>query len=128
MWLGLCLTNILLQLAYRPRVRQFVPALHQLPRFLDAAATMDVLPVEELAPEPERLRERALTLGALRGATRSRMAIGGRSRADRLPRVPRPHHEVLPEASQRFPVLSPVRCVIARNLGVDPRNEYECVQ
>ncbi len=69
-WLGLCLTNIILQLAYRPRVRQFVPALHELPRFLDAAAALGTLPVEELAPERQRLREGARTLGALRRATR----------------------------------------------------------
>lgn len=69
-WLGLCLTNILLQLAYRPRVKQFVPALHQLPRFRDAAALLGTLPVEELAPERERLREGARTLTAIRRATR----------------------------------------------------------
>lgn len=69
-WLGLCLTNIILQLAYRPRVRQFVPALHQLPRLLDAAAALGTLPVEELALERQRLGEGARSLGVLRRATR----------------------------------------------------------
>lgn len=68
-WLALCLANVLLQVAYRPRVQEFVPALHQLPRFLDAAAALGALPVEELVTERERLRDGARTLGVLRRAT-----------------------------------------------------------
>lgn len=69
-WVALCLINILIQLIYRPRVKRFVPALHQLPRFLDAAAALGLIPVQELAPERERLRDGARRLGALRRATR----------------------------------------------------------
>ena len=68
-WVGLCLVNILLQLTYRPRVKRFVPALHQLPRFLDAAATLSELPIRELAPERQCLRDGARRLRALRRAT-----------------------------------------------------------
>ena len=68
-WLGLCFANILLQIAYRPRVRQFVPALHQLPAFLDVARALGELPVAELDDERRVLRDGASGLRGLRRAT-----------------------------------------------------------
>ena len=68
-WLLLCLANVLLQLAYRPRVREFVPALQQLPRFLDAATALGALPTMELTTERDRLCDGSRALGVLRRAT-----------------------------------------------------------
>ena len=68
-WLALCLANILLQLAYRPRVKRFIPALHQLPAFLDVATALGALPVDELAAERRVLRDGAGALRTLRRLT-----------------------------------------------------------
>ena len=69
-WLALCAVNVLVQLVYRPRVRRFIPALHELPRFLDVAAALGELPVDEVAAERQTLRDGARALRVLRRATR----------------------------------------------------------
>lgn len=69
-WLALCLANTIVQLAYRPRVGRFVPALHQIPRFLDAAELLADVPIEAMREQRDRLRAGARSLGLLRRATR----------------------------------------------------------
>jgi len=68
-WLGVCVANVGVQLFYRPRVKRFIPALHELPAFLRTARTLGELPIAELADERRVLREGAATLGMLRRAT-----------------------------------------------------------
>ena len=68
-WLFVCMANVIVQLVYRPHVKRFIPALHQLPRFLDVATALSELPIEEVATERQRLRDGVEELGALRRAT-----------------------------------------------------------
>jgi hypothetical protein len=68
-WVGICVANVGVQIFYRPRVRRFVPALHELPALVRVAATLGELPIEELADERRTLRDGAASLGMLRRAT-----------------------------------------------------------
>lgn len=65
-WLGICVVNISVQLFYRPRVKRFVPALHELPAFLRAAEALGELPIAGCSEETRLLRDGAGKLGRLR--------------------------------------------------------------
>lgn len=69
-WMAIALVNVLVQLYYKPRVERFVPALHEIPAFLRAAAELGALGVEELAPESRTLHDGVRRLSHLRRATR----------------------------------------------------------
>ena len=68
-WVGLCVANVGVQLVYRPRVKPFVAALHEVPALLRAARVVAEAPVDELADERRRLADAARRLGVLRHAT-----------------------------------------------------------
>ena len=65
-WLGLCVVNIGVQLYYKPRVKRFIPALHELPAFLRVAARLGELPIAGCSEETTILRAGANELNALR--------------------------------------------------------------
>lgn len=69
-WLGVCVVNVGVQVLYKPRVKRFIPALHELPAFLRVSRTLGTLPTPELADESRVLREGAQSFGPLRLATR----------------------------------------------------------
>lgn len=68
-WVAIACVNVCVQLFYKPRVAQFIPALHEIPAFLRASTELGALGVEELALESRVLREGAQKLGRLRRAT-----------------------------------------------------------
>ena len=65
-WLGLCVVNVGAQLFYKPRVKRFIPALHELPAFLRAAGALGELSIAACPEETRILREGAKELSALR--------------------------------------------------------------
>ncbi len=69
-WLGVCVVNVGVQVIYKPRVKRFIPALHELPAFLSVSRTLGTLPIAELADEARVLREGAANFAPLRLATR----------------------------------------------------------
>lgn len=68
-WLGVCVVNVGVQIFYKPRVKRFIPALHELPAFLRVSRALGTLPTAELADESRLLREGAKSFGSLRLAT-----------------------------------------------------------
>lgn len=58
------------QLAYKPRVKRFVPAIRELPAFIGAAHALDALRIPDAQEEMTTLRDGARTLGILRRAAR----------------------------------------------------------
>lgn len=68
-WLGISVASIGVQLLYKPRVKRFVPAIHELPGFLDAAKALGSLELPGADPEIHRLRKGATRLDVLRRAT-----------------------------------------------------------
>ena len=69
-WLGVCIINIGVQVLYKPRVKRFIPALHELPAFLRTSRALGALSMSELADERRVLREGERSFGSLRLATR----------------------------------------------------------
>lgn len=69
-WLGICVVNVGVQVFYKPRVKRFIPALHELPAFLSASRALGTLSIADLADECRVLREGARSFGSLRLATR----------------------------------------------------------
>ncbi|HVA56679.1 MAG TPA: hypothetical protein VNF92_02220 [Gemmatimonadaceae bacterium] len=69
-WVGVCLVNVLVQLAYKPRVKRFVPALHEVPALLRAAGQLARLDLDEFAPERAVLAEGVRSLRSLVRPTR----------------------------------------------------------
>lgn len=65
-WLGIMAVNIGVQLLYKPRVKRFAPAVHELPAFLGVAHTLGALELSESAEETRCLRDGARRLGVLR--------------------------------------------------------------
>ena len=57
-WVGVCVANVAVQVSYKPRVKEFIPAIHELPAFLGVADALGALEATELAEETERLRGR----------------------------------------------------------------------
>jgi MutS domain V len=68
-WLAVCATNICVQLYYKPRVRTFTPAYHEIPALLGVARQLGALQLPGLGEEVETLRDGARQLGLLRRAT-----------------------------------------------------------
>lgn len=67
--LAICIANIFVQILYRPRVKAFIAAYHEVPAFLSVARQLGKLQVDELSDILETLRENEATLGLLRRAT-----------------------------------------------------------
>jgi hypothetical protein len=68
-WLVICVINVVAQVIYKPRVKRFVAALHEVPALLRVARGLATLRVPELATETRTLRDGAAGLDALRRAT-----------------------------------------------------------
>src|ERR1019366_8091893 len=68
-WLGICVVNLGIQVLYKPSVKLFVPAIHEVPAFLRMAALLGDLQVVEVGDETRILRDGRMRLGALRLAT-----------------------------------------------------------
>lgn len=68
-WVGVCVVNVAVQVIYKPRVKRFIPAIHELPNFLGAAEALGALDRPECADQAECLRTGARRLGTLRRAT-----------------------------------------------------------
>ena len=68
-WIAICVVNVGVQIVYKPRVKRFVPALHELPGFIRSAQTLGDLDVVESSQEMRDLRDGARQLGMLRRAT-----------------------------------------------------------
>ena len=69
-WVGVCFVNLLVQVTYKPNVKQFVPALHEVPAFLATAGALAGVNVDELNPERRVLRDGARDLHSMGSATR----------------------------------------------------------
>jgi len=69
LWLGICVVNVGVQVLYKPRVKRFIPALHELPAFLRVSRSLGEMPLTECASETRVLREGVKRFGALRLAT-----------------------------------------------------------
>lgn len=69
-WVGVIFVNVIAQVAYKPRVKQFLPALHEIRGFLRAAQRLGDLPLNEIAPERATLASGAGQLRPLALATR----------------------------------------------------------
>ncbi|MDB4906268.1 MAG: hypothetical protein JWO05_1052 [Gemmatimonadetes bacterium] len=68
-WLVVCMTNIVIQLAYRPRVRRLVVAFQSVPAFVRAAEQLSRLSPAGIEHEIAMLRTDAPQLASLRRAT-----------------------------------------------------------
>jgi len=68
-WLAICVVNVVVQVAYKPRVKNFIPALHEMPAFLRVATSLGQLPLDEIADERRTLSGGAKALAGLRRAT-----------------------------------------------------------
>ncbi len=68
-WLALCVVNMIAQAVYRPRVRDFVAAMRELPVFVDAARSLGHISIPELASETDTLRDGAVRLSMIRLTT-----------------------------------------------------------
>ena len=68
-WIAICVVNVGVQIVYKPRVKRFVPALHELPGFIRSAQTVCELDIAESSEEMRDLRDGARQLGMLRRAT-----------------------------------------------------------
>lgn len=77
-WLGVCVVNVGVQLFYKPRVKRFVPALHEVPAFVRAARTLGTLDLPEADAEIRCLPGRH----------------AGHVRGDRIPRRGAIHHRM----------------------------------
>ncbi len=69
-WIGVSAVNLLVQVLYKPGVRQFVPAMHEVPAFVRAASELGAVRGEGLAEERRLLGEGARELRSLLRATR----------------------------------------------------------
>jgi hypothetical protein len=68
-WLAVCVVNVVAQVIYKPRVKNFVAALHEVPAFLRVAENLGTLGVGEVAAEVRVLRNGANSLQTLGRAT-----------------------------------------------------------
>lgn len=68
-WLVFCTLNMVAQALYRPRVREFVPAMRELPAFIDTCAALGRTPVPGFEREGETLAAGATQLAAVRRTT-----------------------------------------------------------
>jgi DNA mismatch repair ATPase MutS len=68
-WVATCVVNLAVQFFYKRRVKQFVPALHELPAFVRAAGAIGKLRLAAPTKETATLRDGAAHLRPLRRAT-----------------------------------------------------------
>lgn len=68
-FIALCVVNVVTQVAFRPRVKQFIPALQEIPRFLNASIALSSISMATLSNERQQLRDGARALGTLRRTT-----------------------------------------------------------
>lgn len=68
-WVAICAVNLGVQAFYKPRVKRFVPALHELPTFIRVAHALGTLEVPDLSAEIRCLRDGARRSSILRRAT-----------------------------------------------------------
>lgn len=68
-WLGIMTVNIGVQLLYKPRVKRFVPAVHELPTFIRVARSLATLDLSECDQEIRRLGDGARHFAFLRRAS-----------------------------------------------------------
>ena len=68
-WLGIAVVNVGVQLFYKPRVKRFVPALHELPAFIGVARALGALDLREVEAERRLLEGGASRLWSLHRAT-----------------------------------------------------------
>ena len=68
-WLAVCVTNIVVQVIYKPRLKRFVAAIHEVPKFVRAASTLGTLDNAELAFAAHDLSANAYRLGLLKRAS-----------------------------------------------------------
>ena len=69
-WLGVCATNIAIQLLYRPRVRRLLVAFQSVPALVTAAAQLSRLSPNSIEREIATLQQDAPSLASLRRATK----------------------------------------------------------
>jgi hypothetical protein len=69
-WLGVCVVNVGVQVLYKPSLRQFAAAIHEVPAFLQVADQLGELQLADTENESRTLRDGRKRLGALRLATR----------------------------------------------------------
>jgi hypothetical protein len=69
-WIGVCIANIAVQLVYKPRVKEFVPAIHELPAFIRAAESLGRVDAPELERQTRVLRSGVKRFASLRRASR----------------------------------------------------------
>ena len=68
-WVATCVVNLAVQFFYKRKVKQFVPALHELPAFVRAANAIGTLRLAAASEETATLRDGAAHLRPLRRAT-----------------------------------------------------------
>jgi len=68
-WIGVCIATMIAQMLYRPRVREFVPAMQALPDFIDVSRALGAMALPGLADECAVLREGAARLRGLESTT-----------------------------------------------------------
>ncbi len=69
MWIGLCAVNMLAQMLYRPRVKEFVPAMREIPTFIDACQSVGAMSIPGLTAETAVARDGAERLRGVRVTT-----------------------------------------------------------
>jgi DNA mismatch repair ATPase MutS len=68
-WVAVCVTNIVVQVAYKPRLRRFIAAIHEVPKFVHAATRLGAISIPELAFATHELSPNAHRLRTLKRAT-----------------------------------------------------------
>lgn len=69
-WTAICVINVGIQIFYKPRVKRFIPALHEIPAFVRASALLGRLDVDELSSELRILRDGSKRMSSLGRAAR----------------------------------------------------------
>ena len=69
-WIGVSAVNVLVQVMYKPRVKRFVPAMHEVPALMGAARELANVSCDALADERRVLADGARDLRLLLRATR----------------------------------------------------------
>lgn len=68
--IALCAVNVVTQVRYRPRVEALIPAIHEVPAFLNAARALGNMSLAVCESQLDTLRDGERLLGMLRRATR----------------------------------------------------------
>ncbi len=68
-WIGVCIATMIAQMLYRPKVREFVPAMQALPDFVEVSRALGAMALPGLADECALLRDGAARLRGLKSTT-----------------------------------------------------------